>query len=871
MKNGMIECSVCHSRLVSPTTKTVSRAYDQHKIRVSSKQRALNVLLVVGDCVLVGFQPILVYMSKVDGKFKFSPISVNFLTEVAKVLFAVVMLLIQARNQKVGEKPLLSVSTFVQAARNNALLAVPAFLYAVNNYLKFIMQLYFNPATVKMLSNLKVLVIAVLLKMVMKRRFSIIQWEALALLLIGISVNQLRSLPEGTTAMGLPVATGAYIYTLIFVTVPSMASVYNEYALKSQYDTSIYLQNLFLYGYGAIFNFLAILGIAIVKGPSSFDILQGHSKATMLLIANNAAQGILSSFFFKYADTILKKYSSTVATIFTGIASAALFGHTLTMNFLLGISIVFISMHQFFSPLAKVKDEQQNGKLELIDVQENHRHVPFLPCVSKDPFINIAAGANEETKEAKAHLFNICPRKNSSINTLPYSISSSFSPFTTKTWHHHYHYYKPPHLSFSTKRRRSRTSRKDTNTNPNNNNNNPIIAPSIDNQNINLVLDINQLSSKFNLFLSSGRDAFRDLQTFISIDDNKRVLVSCRKSTLYFVGNLVVLGCVVGFAIRVLVNLVHLGLGFKGRFGANPSAVMVRRDRSLGGREVIVGTMGTTAEKANKERRSVFDNPLSLDSGPGRLGFGSGYVGRDWRENYRVPGERTLPKWWPVSVGEPILVLNQEEYQREANRLIRAIMDYRTRGKDIADDDIIQLRRICRTSGVRVSIDITNTRDAFYRASIDFVLNVCSSASSHSSSIEIDGEDARQFIAGLAENVGLENIRAARMVSAAIAARTRSWFLQAWALELRGNRSEVALELSKICCVFRIFPPDESSPEMEMVARGLEKHLKVGQREFLLNMIVGVCCEKSQKIAAEALGLMLPSEGDGEQQENTYM
>ena len=47
-----------------------------------------------------------------------------------------------------------------------------------------------------------------------------------------------------------------------------------------------------------------------------------------------------------FADTILKKYSSTVATIFTGIASAVLFGHTLTMNFVLGISIIFISMHQ---------------------------------------------------------------------------------------------------------------------------------------------------------------------------------------------------------------------------------------------------------------------------------------------------------------------------------------------------------------------------------------------------------------------------------------------------------------------------------------------------------------------------------------------
>lgn len=48
----------------------------------------------------------------------------------------------------------------------------------------------------------------------------------------------------------------------------------------------------------------------------------------------------------KFSDTILKKYSSTVATIFTGIASAVMFGHTLTVNFLLGISIVFISMHQ---------------------------------------------------------------------------------------------------------------------------------------------------------------------------------------------------------------------------------------------------------------------------------------------------------------------------------------------------------------------------------------------------------------------------------------------------------------------------------------------------------------------------------------------
>ncbi|KAL3520429.1 hypothetical protein ACH5RR_018578 [Cinchona calisaya] len=394
--NGMVECSVCHSKLVSPATKTVSKAYDRHRNNISLKTRVFNIFLVGGDCVLVGLQPILVYMSKVDGSFKFSPISVNFLTEVTKFVFAVIMLCCQARRQKVGEKPLISVSIFFQAARNNILLAVPALLYAINNYLKFIMQLYFTPATVKMLSNLKVLVIAVLLKIIMRRRFSIIQWEALALLLIGISVNQLLSLPEGTSAMGLPVATGAYLYTLIFVTVPSLASVYNEYALKSQFETSIYLQNLFLYGYGAIFNFLGILGTAIFKGPDNLDILRGHSKATMFLICNNAAQGILSSFFFKYADAILKKYSSTVATIFTGIASAALFGHSLTINFVLGISIVFISMHQFFSSLSKVKDEVQNGGMEMMNTQNNFR--------SKDvSFVEMAAGAHNDASHRVGH------------------------------------------------------------------------------------------------------------------------------------------------------------------------------------------------------------------------------------------------------------------------------------------------------------------------------------------------------------------------------------------------------------------------------------------------------------------------------------
>lgn len=49
------------------------------------------------------------------------------------------------------------------------------------------------------------------------------------------------------------------------------------------------------------------------SGPSSLDIFEGHSKATMLLIVNNAAQGILSSFFFKYAGEIIYSICSTLS------------------------------------------------------------------------------------------------------------------------------------------------------------------------------------------------------------------------------------------------------------------------------------------------------------------------------------------------------------------------------------------------------------------------------------------------------------------------------------------------------------------------------------------------------------------------------
>ncbi|XP_027165701.1 uncharacterized protein LOC113765664 isoform X1 [Coffea eugenioides] len=400
-------------------------------------------------------------------------------------------------------------------------------------------------------------------------------------------------------------------------------------------------------------------------------------------------------------------------------------------------------------------------------------------------------------------------------------------------------------------------------------------SPPTVNQNLQIVLTVDRLSSskpvtyiselvdasqsKLSRFIYAADDAFENLRTLVTVDGaTKRVVVSCRRSTVHFLGFVLLSSLVIIFVFRVLIKLL---IGNSDSFSENNGGVIYRRDRSLGGREVAVAKVDTNFRKNENKKKGSENNILML------MLESENEIKRPFWERRKKRSAEKLPQWWPVSSQGPgLLVENKEEYQMMANRLIQAIMDKRIRGEDISMDDIVQLRRICRISGVRVLIEVENARDSIYRASVDFVLQCCERIENQSAFINIDGEDVHHFIAGLAENIGLENSRASRMVSAAVAARTRSRFLQAWALKIQGNHSEAVAELLKICLIHKIFPPEESSAEMEMVARGLEKQLNVDQRELLLNMLIRTCGEGTRRSMTEALGLIQPPQSDVEQE-----
>lgn len=74
------------------------------------------------------------------------------------------------------------------------------------------------------------------------------------------------------------------------VTVPSAASVLNEKGLKRHMDTSVHLQNFFLYFYGMLFNLAGVFVMCLVKQQSFASIFEHQTWVTFTLVVNNALQ-----------------------------------------------------------------------------------------------------------------------------------------------------------------------------------------------------------------------------------------------------------------------------------------------------------------------------------------------------------------------------------------------------------------------------------------------------------------------------------------------------------------------------------------------------------------------------------------------------
>ncbi|KAL2634780.1 hypothetical protein R1flu_006259 [Riccia fluitans] len=357
-------------------------------------------------------------------------------------------------------------------------------------------------------------------------------------------------------------------------------------------------------------------------------------------------------------------------------------------------------------------------------------------------------------------------------------------------------------------------------------------------------------------FVDESREAWRELSSSVRFQKDKRVIIAVKRSTIDFTGKVLLWSILGTVFVKFLFNAMREYRWGWEEFSRPKRSV---RDRSLGGREVLVSKKDGGIERRNLSLVRGVNNPLDGVENSRSEKVLASRRNKDAGTGARSKATR-LPGWWPGAFMPPSAsIITRQDAEEKANNLMKGIMQRRLIGYDFAFGDMLELRLLCKTAGIKVKFDTPNTRDTFYRAAINYVLTACCSSGGDLSMADFGTEDGVTFIAGLANNIGLEEDRAATMVNAAVAARTRAGFLQVRALQLQGKFRDSEEELIKIIRMHSYFPPDADSPEMELVARGLDSQFNREGKLELLESYERMGGSKTKRVAEEALGLHLSS------------
>jgi drug/metabolite transporter (DMT)-like permease len=139
------------------------------------------------------------------------------------------------------------------------------------------------------------------------------------------------------------------VFILIQTICSCLAGVYNESLLKDQgKDINIYIQNVFMYLDSIICNTLLLLLTGNVKSAFASENLSEMLKPGVIIIAiNSCCIGIVTSFFLKYMNSILKTFASALELVFTAVLCWLLFSIPIYFNTILAIAIVSLAVYLY--------------------------------------------------------------------------------------------------------------------------------------------------------------------------------------------------------------------------------------------------------------------------------------------------------------------------------------------------------------------------------------------------------------------------------------------------------------------------------------------------------------------------------------------
>lgn len=309
---------------------------------------------VLAGVFLMTLQPILVTLSQNEfGKTDYSAVSSTLMTETLKIGISCTLLFQSAEKfpTRIDTKEVLEYS-------------VPALIYFINNNLVFVILQHIDATTFQLLSQLKTVFTGLLFRAFLGRKLAMYQYLAIWQLACGTSVSQLPGVethargPQETSVLGLALSVVSCLLS-------AFGGIYSEKLLKGKSKESIHWQNIQLYSWGILFNFLGVLileGDSITKPTTTgSSLFSGYNGWAVSVVVNNALNGLAISAILKYADNIARVYAHACAMLVTMVLSVVLFDRRPTPQLLLSIGIVAASAVQY------------NAKAESLGISESSK------------------------------------------------------------------------------------------------------------------------------------------------------------------------------------------------------------------------------------------------------------------------------------------------------------------------------------------------------------------------------------------------------------------------------------------------------------------------------------------------------------------
>ncbi|KAL8114041.1 CMP-sialic acid transporter 1-like isoform X1 [Apium graveolens] len=301
--------------------------------------------------VLTSSQGILTTLSQSNGSYKYDYATVPFLAEVFKLLVSSILL----RRECLRSPPPLMTTEW----KSIRLYPIPSIIYLIHNNVQFATLTYVDTSTYQIMGNLKIVTTAVLFRLFLRRKLSNLQWMAIFLLAIGTTTSQVKGCGEASCDSLFSSPIPGYMLGVLSACLSALAGIYTEFLLKKNNDT-LYWQNVQLYTFGAIFNMARLIlddfRGGFEEGPWWQRLFNGYNIITWLVVLNLGSTGLLVSWLMKYADNIVKVYSTSMAMLLTMILSIILFSFKPTLQLFLGIIVCIMSLHMYFAPANMLVD-----------------------------------------------------------------------------------------------------------------------------------------------------------------------------------------------------------------------------------------------------------------------------------------------------------------------------------------------------------------------------------------------------------------------------------------------------------------------------------------------------------------------------------